>query len=185
MKKWQLEQRWRWWHPSDARLLSLQDGEMNDRSSARTRVHLQQCSYCRTRAAQIADELKNIAILNAALNPADVLSQEEFTKKIQASIHERLPAPSGTSPAQWREGLTQIDARRQVAAVLETYLGRRATSVILRKNTSTPVSEKRSLEQVWPVLSTLLGRKSATALETKLLRMAGQFPKSSGSSSVR
>jgi hypothetical protein len=171
-------------HPSDRRLLSLLDGTIPDKRCARTRTHLIRCVRCRIRAAQIAEDWKRIAALNAVANPVAVFSEEEMVANIRASIHAWSDANRAASPSQGMPEFVQTDANGQVVAILETYLGRRATSALLRKSKSTSSSEQVNFSEVWSTLCVLLGRKSAAAVGDKLLWIAGHFPKSTDRTSI-
>jgi hypothetical protein len=171
-----------WMHPSDTQLLSLQDGTIPDKRFARTRTHLMRCARCRKRAAQITEDWKSIATLNAAVNPVAVFSEEEMMAHIRASMHAWSAANRAASPAQGMPELVQTDASRQIAAILETYLGRRAALTLLRTSKTTPSSEQVSPAEVWLALRVLLGRKSAAAVGDKLLRIVEHSPKSVGRS---
>jgi hypothetical protein len=185
MKGWRVWQRAAlpWGHPSDRRLLTLQDGATHDARCKRTQAHLIRCPRCRERAAHIAEDWSSIAKLNAGENARTVFPEEAMVINIRASMHSwsiANPAPPSTQEMQ---EFAQTDAGRQVAAILETYLGRRAASALLCKAGSSPAPEQRSLAEVWPAIRILLGQKSAAAVEEKLLSRAAHFLKSAGRSS--
>jgi hypothetical protein len=186
MKGWRLGQwaAWLWRHPSDSRLLALQDETTQDARDERTRAHLMRCAHCRTRAAQIAEDWKSLVALSVAANPATAFVEEELTENIRDFMHVWSAGNRAAPSALESQDPVRSNAGRQIAAILETYLGRRAAGVILRTGQSTSASGQANYAKVRQTLRVLLGCKNTAAMEIKILRMAGQFTKTAGRSSL-
>jgi hypothetical protein len=171
---------WPFGHPNEGRLLSLQDGTISGKRQARIRAHIQRCPRCRARAEKIAEEWTHVSALHLAADFNPAFSEEELVKKVRASIHAWSAASLPALSPQAMQAFAQTEAGRQVAAVLGAYLGQRAASALLRTGEPSPISEQANLADAGSTLRILLGRKSAAAVEEKLLRIAGRIPKSIG-----
>jgi hypothetical protein len=181
MKRW-MDQitLWRWGHPSEGRLLSLNDETIPEERQALIREHVQRCPRCRAQATKIAEDWKNLAQMHSAVDFNPAFSEQELANKIQASIHAWSEVNRPASSPQAMRAFAQTEAGRQVAAVLGTYLGQRAAASLLRTDTDAPGSEQANLADAGSTLRILLGRKSAAVVEERLFRIAGRSPKSDG-----
>jgi anti-sigma factor RsiW len=166
---------WSWRHPSRGVLLSLQDGELSGRRRARILSHLEGCSRCRANAARIKQEWKRIAALASTEGADPVPDENDLLARIQASIRA-WSATSLTRPQT--QTLSEAEARRQMEAVLEVYLGKRAAIALLQAHGVSPSSRQDTLTAVDSALAALLGRKGATVVSARLRRIVDQVPES-------
>ncbi len=175
---------WHWGYPSEGLLISLQDGMISEKRRARVERHLKRCARCRARASQLAQDWKDFAelSLSAAAEPSSV--QEELIAKIQASIHAWSEANLPASSQQEHQAFAQTETDRRIADVLGIYLGKRAAAALFHAEGASPASRQESLAHAKSALRILLGRKGATAVEEKLLKIMNHLPESSGGSTI-
>jgi len=158
-------------HPGRGVLLSLQHGELSGKRRVRTLSHLEACSRCRARAARIEQEWKRFAELAAAeaINPG--FKEEELIARIQDSI--RAWSEANVTPSQ-AQTLSEAEARCQLEALLEVYLGKRAAAALVGTLGASPSSRQETLAAADSALAALLGRKGATAVSARLQRIMAQ-----------
>jgi hypothetical protein len=120
---------------------------------------------------QQLEELRSASINNASL------SEEDLVSGIQAFIHAGSEVHPPASPARETQSLDQA------AAVLGVYLGRRAADAMLQASGTSRLTNKENLASAKSALRTLIGRRSATAIEMKLHRIMRRIPESAGGSS--
>ncbi len=145
-----------WQHPGERLLIAYHDGEVSDKVRARIHDHLQRCFECQSKAAQISQEWTHLSALNAAIETG--ISKAELAESMQNTIRM---APGSD------------DARKQMAAVLEVYLGKRAAAAVLTGQVAPGAHAYDGLESADALLRTLLGKKSAKAIESRLVRIKG------------
>jgi anti-sigma factor RsiW len=166
--------KWYWRHPSERLLLLLRDGEIPDRHRFRIQAHLKHCPECQSRAAQIDQDWKYLAELNAAATADPAFSEEEQIKTIRASIHAWSSINFPDFSAQTKPQFAQTETGMQIEAVLGVYIGQRAAAALLRMGEASQDSKPESIANAESILGTLLGRKGATAVKAKLLRIMDQ-----------
>jgi anti-sigma factor RsiW len=169
------------WHcgrPSDHLLLLLHDGEISDRRRARVQRHLHRCPRCRERMARIAQDLKDLSAMNSNAGANATLAEEILVAKVRSSIDAWSAAnlPDGSAPGT--QTFEQIEAGRQVAAVLGVYLGQRAANALLREGGTSQISKQEGIASAEATLRILLGRKAATAVGEKLAKIINRLPES-------
>ena len=164
---------WHWGAPSDGELLALHDGELTGKRRTQIQEHLKRCARCRDRSAQIAEDWNNFTSLNSDSIANSSSSEEGLILDIQASIRAWSEANLPFAPATKDYALTPAEAERQAIAVLGLYIGQRAAKAMLQGIDTSEASKQEKLAQAESTLSTLLGRKSATAVIEKLARILG------------
>ncbi len=171
---------WYWRHPSDKLLLLFHDGEISNQGRVRVQGHLKQCPRCRKRAAQIAQDWISLTQLSTAATADPLFKEDELIPKIQASIHAWSAANLSASQQREMKSFASAKERRQVASVLETYLGKRAVSALFHGEETKSASDFEKLDQAKSILRILLGHKGSTAVEKKLHRIMANTPNSRG-----
>jgi hypothetical protein len=166
---------WSWRHPSRGVLLSLQDGELSGKSWARVLSHLEGCARCRARAAQIELECKRFAALASAEGADALPNGNDLLARIQDSIRA-WSATNLTRPQA--QTLSEAEARRQMEAVLEVYLGKRAAIALLQAHGVSPSTRQETLTAVDSALAALLGHRGATVVSARLRRIMDRVPES-------
>ena len=111
-------------------------------------------------------------------------SEKELIANTLASIRAwratNLLVPSAQTP----QSFMQTESGRQIADVLGVYLGRRAVDSLLQPGEASKITGEESIEGAESVLRVLIGRRGATAIEAKILRMMNQRPESNSESSI-
>ena len=168
-------------HPSRGVLLSLQDGELPSERRARILAPIEACARCRAEAAQIEQEWKRLAALASDEVAEPVPAGNDLLARIRASIHA-WSAANMTLPHT--RTLSEAEARRQVEAVLEVYLGKRAATAFLQAHGISPSSKLETLAAADSALVALLGREGAAAVSARLQRILDQVPACTHKSTV-
>jgi hypothetical protein len=160
-------------HPSNRILTALHDGVLPERKRVRTQSHLDQCASCRLQASRIDQDWDQLVELNSA-DWADMkFAEQETIARVQASIHA------------WSAGHpVPAEAARRIEDVLGIYLGRRAAAALSQERGASQDSVRDALASAGSTLGILLGKKGATAIESKLLRILGRAPGSAGRSFI-
>ena len=171
-------------HPGERLLVALYDNELSSARRSGVLNHLKQCRRCQRRLLQIEQNWSRLEALKSAASENLPYSEKEFVSKIQASILARIAADHTVSASQKTAAFTDTEAKRQIAAALGVYIGRRAADALLQADRTSPVSNKDGLASARSAMQILIGRKGARAIETKLHRIMSRLPESTGGSSA-
>ncbi len=157
--------RWLGLHPGADELLAFLDGELDEPAAGQVRQHLAKCARCRQKSSNTEAVLSEIREIVSAPLPGDLPVREAFAD-LQSAIQtwhlERSARGAAGVP------LAQTDLGKQLSAVLEVYLGSRATRALLENAGRDEYADERLMTAMAPMLRTFLGRESADALEMKM-----------------
>jgi len=162
-------------HPGKRRLLLFLDNELPDMHRNQIIRHLAECNRCHARMVQMEREWRFFAELNLA-SSLDLIEKKKLITKIQAAIQDLK-----SSPPQLPEK-TEMD--RQLAAVLDIYLGRRAAASLVQPEKDSAPSRGEKIAGAEAALLTLLGRKGFAAVEMRLHPITRCAPKAVGGPSL-
>jgi hypothetical protein len=159
-------------HPSDRMLIALHDGQISEGRSARLRRHLDKCPTCRTRSSQIQCDWDLLAKVNSAENRILSIAEQALVSRVHDSIRDWK-----TEHPDW------TDTEHRMEHVLGVYLGKRAAAALVQGSNALQDPGQDHLASAGSTLRILLGKKSAVAIESTLLRIMGQASESTSESS--
>lgn len=150
-------------HPSDRVLTAMRDGALPDRQLTRVLAHMDRCTACRLRAGRISLEWDELVELNSAGTEDSKAAEQELVARIQAAVRA------------WNDGQpAQANASRKIEDVLGVYLGKRAAAALLHERAAVDDSLQDIIGSAGSTLRILLGKKSTTVIESKLLKIIGR-----------
>jgi anti-sigma factor RsiW len=151
-------------HPREGMLAAFGDGELGPFSERWVERHIRTCTACRQEVRYFEEELSRFQLL--AQPRPDPKMIEQGLEDLQRAMRD---LPRNAQPPRLAD--LEVVAKRRLFVELEVCLGERAAAMLLDK-----MGQEDRLETLLaaalPILTGLLGRKTADAIVMRTFNMA-------------
>jgi anti-sigma factor RsiW len=162
--------RWSGVHPSSADWIALRDGQLSATQTRELEAHLKDCNTCRSECQGLDEAFTLFSKVDAASKSRHP-PLDEGLERLQEQIRVwRLAQEPRIRPVSVKAGDPREPWRR-VSAELEVYLGSQMTTRLIEAARQSSQEVRGILAIAKPVLTGLLGEKTAFNVTTRLFKI--------------
>jgi hypothetical protein len=154
-------------HPRKAILVAYLDGELKAAQARKVEAHLNHCLSCRDRLDELSEGLAFFERTSAS--SATNLPLADAFRSITKAVRDHSVIPQPSSPTSSEPPVPAVYSR--LKSELTIYLGDHAATELLERCNHSLLKRDRLNEIIKPVITTLLGQETGTAVVANMLRI--------------
>ena len=154
-------------HPGKAVLVAFLDGELKAAQARKIEVHLSHCLSCRDRLDELSEGLAFFKRTSAS--SATNLPLADAFQNVTRAVQDHSVSPQSSSPTISESPALAVYSR--LKSELTIYLGDHAATELLERCNHSLLKRDRLNEIIKPVITTLLGQETGTAVVANMLRI--------------